>query len=492
LLLTFLCGSLLRAQNGPKIKHVLVISIDGMHSQDLTKWAQAHPTSALASLAATGVNYPNAFTTKPSDSIPATIGMFTGASPALAGMYYDDAFHRGWAPAGSDCTKPGTVIDLKDGVDATPVPIPPANATLNPSKLPLGPAKGCTPVYPHNMLRVNTIFEVVRGAGMYTAYSEKRPSYDFLNGPSGKGVQDLYTPEIAAVNLLNLDQIEGFDQMRVNSILNEVRELNHDGSAEAPIPALFGMNFQSVNSAKKSSPTSGYLNVAGDPDANLVNALTYVDGAIGSIVSALREQGLLNNTGIVITAKHGESPLSNQRTIVLTGAISNILSNAINAAGTVGIRFKKITQKTSGLIWLTNQADTAAAVTALRNASGLEPSFAANLREVLSFGDGLPFPDPTTDPAAPDIVVVMNDGVNFEPSLASTTFAEHGGFGENETHVPLLVSFAKWSNLTQMASVSTRQVAPTVLAMLGLNPRSLQAVQIEGVVPLADVVSRLQ
>src|SRR5262249_37776171 len=108
-LLSFLCGSLLRAQNGPKIKHVLVISIDGMHSQDLSKWVQAHPTSVLASLAATGVNYPNAFTTKPSDSIPATIGIFTGASPALAGMYYDDAFHRGWAPPGSDCTKPGTV-----------------------------------------------------------------------------------------------------------------------------------------------------------------------------------------------------------------------------------------------------------------------------------------------------------------------------------------------------------------------------------------------
>jgi len=37
----------------------------------------------------------------------------------------------------------------------------------------------------------------VKAAHLPTAYSEKRPSYDFLNGPSGKGIDDLYTPEIA-------------------------------------------------------------------------------------------------------------------------------------------------------------------------------------------------------------------------------------------------------------------------------------------------------
>src|SRR5690242_15829248 len=84
LLIPFFSGSVLHAQNGPKIKHVLVISIDGMHSQDLDKWIKANPKSALAQLQATGVNYPNAFSTQPSDSIPAAVGIFTGASPALA------------------------------------------------------------------------------------------------------------------------------------------------------------------------------------------------------------------------------------------------------------------------------------------------------------------------------------------------------------------------------------------------------------------------
>ena len=481
---------------GSNIKHVLVISIDGLHSQDLAKWIQNNKKSTLASLAANAVNYTNAFTTQPSDSIPSTVGIFTGASPALAGMYYDDAWHRRWSPLGSTCTTSGTLIDLKDTIDVQPEPMPPTPAVLDPARLVRDPDNGCSAVFPHNMIRVNTVFEVVSAAGMYTAYSEKRPSYDFLNGPSGTGVKDLYTPEIAFFNLLNLTQIEQFDQTRVQSVINEINEMNHDGTQEAPKPALFGMNFQSVNSAKKFSSTSGYTDAAGDFDASMTNAMQYVDGALGSIMSALQSQGIAKSTAIVITAKHGESPLTNKRTVVLTSTVSKILNAAINSSGTVGIPFNKITQKTSPLIWLANPADTAAAVTALSNASAIDPVFAANVTQVLSFGNGLPFPQPGTgpgtDPAPPDIVVVMKAGVNFESSLTSTTHAEHGGFGENETHVPLMVYLSGWSPLTQGATVSTRQIAPTVLMLLGLDPNALQAVQIEGVAALADVVTRLQ
>ena len=482
----FLIGSVLLAQNGPKIKHVLVISIDGMHSQDLTKWVQANPSSALARLQSTGIVYPNAFTTQPSDSIPATVGIFTGASPSLAGMYYDDAYHRGWSPKGSTCTTVGTVIDLKEGIDLNPHALD-GGGGIDPAQLPRNPANGCLPVYPHNMLRVNTVFEVVRAAGMYTAYSEKRPSYDFLNGPSGKGVQDLYTPEIAFDNpaandtLKNVTKTIAFDQLRVNSVLNEINELNHDATAEAPKPALFGMNFQAVNSAKKSSPTSGYADALGNPDATLQTALAYVDSSLNSILSAMRDQGLTNKTVIIITAKHGESPVMNHRDIVLTSVIGNLLTAA-------SISTKKITQKTSGLVWLSNQAQTAAAVAALNNNS----AFGGHLKKVLSHADPeWPFPDPLVDKAVPDIVVVMNDGTNFEPSVTSTTYAEHGGFGENETHVPLLVSYSRWSPATQMAPVSTRQIAPTILAALGLDPSALISVQVEHVAPLADVVARL-
>src|SRR5437016_12643240 len=55
-----------------KIRHVLVISIDGMHSLDLALWVKNNPNSALGQLSAHGITYTNASTTKPSDSIPST------------------------------------------------------------------------------------------------------------------------------------------------------------------------------------------------------------------------------------------------------------------------------------------------------------------------------------------------------------------------------------------------------------------------------------
>jgi len=489
-------GSVIHAASGPKIKHVLVISVDGMHSQDLAKWVAANPGSALARLTNTGVNYPNASTTQPSDSIPSTVGIFTGASPSLGGMYYDDAWHRVWAPSsasGGVCNPGvpnGTAIDLKQGIDFNGTSLD-AGGGINPNNLPRDPFNNCAPVYPHDMIRVNTIFEVVKAAGMYTAYSEKRPSYDFLNGKTG-GVTDLYVPEINAVSLLNLSQIEGFDQLRVNSILNEINEFNHDGTQEAPKPNLFGMNFQSVNSAKKASATSGYTNASGDFDALMLNAMNYVDTSLGSIVSALDTQGLSNSTVIVITAKHGESPVGSTRTIVLfdpnklaNNLIGTILTNA-------GIAWNKITAKTSAFIWLKDQTQTAQAVAALTDPTN---ALAPNLKQVLA-GSSLPFPQPGntsgTDPAPPDIVVWMNDGVNFEPTLTSTTHAEHGGFGINETHVPLLVSYPRWSPVTANGSVTTRQIAPTVLMLLGLDPNALQAVQIEHTPVLPEVAAKLQ
>jgi hypothetical protein len=283
---------------------------------------------------------------------------------------------------------------------------------------------------------------------------------------------------------------EAFDQLRVNSILNEIKTLNAAGTVRAPIPALFGMNFQSVNAAKKVdapdpsfSTASGY-DLLGNPDTTLLEALNYVDTAIGSMVFALREQGLLNNTVIVITAKHGESPVTNTRRIVLTnGTTGTSIGEILSVAGITTP--KKITQKTSALIWLAKQTETALAVGALNASLTLRP----NLNQVLSFGSpDFPFPNPLSDPAVPDIVVAMKDGVNFEPSGPITVYAEHGGFGENETHVPLLVSNPKWTPITQTLTVSTKQIAPTVLALLGLNPQALQAVQIEGTQSLSDVL----
>src|SRR6266478_6307450 len=47
-----------------KVRRVLVISIDGMHALDFALWIKNNPGSALAALAARGVNFTNASTTK--------------------------------------------------------------------------------------------------------------------------------------------------------------------------------------------------------------------------------------------------------------------------------------------------------------------------------------------------------------------------------------------------------------------------------------------
>src|SRR5436305_1244301 len=121
---------------------------------------------------------------------------------------------------------------------------------IDPTKVPLQLLGGiCTPVFPHNQLRVNTVFEVIHAAGRRTAYSEKRPAYEFLNGPSGTGVDDLYTPEIACYPftppatcnnaLLKIADTQAFDELRVKSILAEIDGKDHTGTVVVGPPALF-------------------------------------------------------------------------------------------------------------------------------------------------------------------------------------------------------------------------------------------------------------
>jgi hypothetical protein len=462
-----------QVDNVARLKYVLLISVDGMHSLDLAQYVANNPNSTLAQLSQNAVTYTNASTTKPSDSLPSMVGIVTGGTPSVTGIYYDDAYNRALSPPGSNCATLGAVIDLKEGIDLNPAAVD-GGGGLNPAKLPLDISKGCTPAYPHNLVRVNTIFEVIRGAGMHTAYSEKRPSYDILNGPSGKGVEDLYTPEIAFNDTLkdNTKTIN-FDELRVVSILNEIDGKDHSGTSPAPVPAIFGMNFQCLNAAKKVAP-GGYTNNFSTPSATLLAAMDYVDDALGRMVSRLKQRGLYSRTAIIITAKHGETALDpNRRTIILTSVIPNIVKGV--GGPTLAA---KITQKANAFIWLTDQSKTAAVVEALTTPANLQ---AAGIGQVLSGASlKLLFPDPLVDPAVPDIIVVANTGVNYEPTLGSTTLAEHGGLGENDTHVPLIVFVPGLDAASVHTQVQTTQIAPTVLGLLKLDPNSLAAVQQEG------------
>src|SRR5262249_9659016 len=88
---------------------------------------------------------------------------------------------------------------------------------------------------------------------------------------------------------------------------------------------------------------------------------------------------------------------------------------------------------------------------------------------------GLP---PTGDPRTPDIVVQPRTGVIYTGSTNKQE--EHGGFAHDDTNVMMVVSNPRFAARTVTSFVETTQAAPTILKVLGLDPRSLDAVRIEG------------
>jgi hypothetical protein len=62
---------------------------------------------------------------------------------------------------------------------------------INPANLPMAIVnRKRTKMYPDMCLRVNTIFEMVRAAGLQTAYADKHPAYDLVRGPSATGLSE--------------------------------------------------------------------------------------------------------------------------------------------------------------------------------------------------------------------------------------------------------------------------------------------------------------
>jgi len=516
------------------IRHVLLISIDGMHSLDFANCAGGVESvnggqpycPNLAALAQTGVNYLYALTPRPSDSFPGLTALITGGTPRSAGMFYDVNYDRALSPPAM--TTPygivgganlcpqfiGTQVGFDEEIDYDYTKLDGAGG-INPAYLPRDPKNNCAPVYPHSYIRDNTIFEVVKAGGGYTAWSDKHPSYDFTNGPSGKGVDDLYSPEINSVPVAlptvpgcsplpdqnavsssnawtdSFQNIQCYDTLKVQAVLNWINGKHHDSTGSIHTPALFGMNFQAVSVGQKLvegalSLTGGYLDSTGTPSASLLGEIQYVDSSIGQMVAALKSRGLLDSTLIIITAKHGQSPIDPNRVLRIPhdnpaleppSSVLGGVGTGLTGGGLVG----QADEDDVSLIWLTDQTQVAASVAMLEaneNNYGQGQIFSGRSLDLI-------FNDPAVDSRTPDIVIAPNVGVIY--TGGGKKVAEHGGFAEDDRHVMLLVSNPSFGPATFADQVETRQVAPTIIRALGLDPGKLWAVQKEGTTVLPDL-----
>ncbi len=541
--------------NRSQIKHVLLISVDGMHAVDLLNCAAGIPSvndgqpfcPNLAALAGTGLDYVAASTSKPSDSFPGLMTLMTGATPRTMGVYYDVAYDRTLSPpsvttgngnASGACT-PGVITgyttEYDEGIDIDQTKLnggaPGAGltdggiASIDVSRLDRDPTQGCAPVYPWNFVRTNTIFGVVHAAGGYTAWSDKHPSYSAVAGPGGGSLNDYYSPEINSgvialpgvttpdgiscssipdptANLSawtdSFKNIKCYDTLKVNAILNEIEGKTHDGKP-AQTPAIFGMNFQAVSVGQKliekGVGTGGYLDAAGTPTSFLLSEIEFVDDAVGEWVKAIKDRGQYESTLIIITAKHGQSPIDPNRYDAVPGPSgANGESPATLLAGAGYIPYSESPLNSSGvgsteddvsLLWLNDASDTVPAVQLLEanpTVIGLGQIYDG---PTLALNYNVPGLPPDGDPRTPDIIVTPNVGVTYTGS--STKLSEHGGFAHDDTNVIMLVSNPAFAPRTIYTNVGTNQVAPTVLKALGLDPRSLDGVRFEGTTVLPDL-----
>ncbi len=339
---------------GSDYQHVLLISVDGMHAVDLTNWIQKNPNSNFAKLANNGIIYPNTFTTAPSDSYPGMIAQVTGASPKTAGLFYDDSFDRKVYPSKSfytsqnmadpGCTgTPGAeltnfeALDYSYNFSTALVADVTGGGTLGQVLTQLDPDNmqrrlvngQCQPIYPHQYIRTNTIFEIIKAADGITAWSDKHPAYEVLSGPSGKGIDDLFAPEINSQmflagapqgvdNTTSYAAVRAYDTLKVNAVINWIDGYNSTKTAKPGAPAIFGMNFQAVSVGQKlakagygddSSLTGGYLDSNATPGNALTLQFQFVDAALGRFAQELVAQGLDRSTLIIVSAKHGQSPI---------------------------------------------------------------------------------------------------------------------------------------------------------------------------------------
>ena len=289
---------------------------------------------------------------------------------------------------------------------------------------------------------------------------------------------------------------ERYDDLKVQAILNEIQGKTSQGNDFAPVPNLFGMNFQAVSVAQKYA-YGGIIALSGGasaPSLILEAAMKHTDASIGQIASALqntsdgRGGSLWDSTDLIVTAKHGQDPRVGAGNLMADSTLPNLLAQA-------GTPVAQATQDDISLLYLKDPNQTAAAAATLENfqktgtldvyQQGAHVKLPANqVIDKVLWGQSLidaGYGDPSKDATTPNIIVTLKPGFIWVGNPSNFTYkrAEHGGVNEDDTHVPLIVSGGALPSELRGNSVDTQvqteQIAVSAMNMLGLDPTASRA-----------------
>jgi arylsulfatase A-like enzyme len=216
----------------------------------------------------------------------------------------------------------------------------------------------------------------------------------------------------------------------------------------------------------------GYTDEMGTAGDVLWETLRHTDESIGKLMAALRRRNLEDSTLVIVTSKHGESPMDpRKRQLIADTILEGIMKTSHPGALTFAYQDGDVAS-----IWLKDQGQTQKVVETL---SKPENESATDVEEILA-GEllNVMFNDPLHDSRTPDMLLVPRLGGLYME--ADTKFlAEHGGFHKQDVNVALLLAGPGLRPQVIKTPVQTTQIAPTILRALGLDPQALQAVEKE-------------
>src|SRR5215471_13068466 len=379
-------------------KHAVLFFIDGFRADLLDPELAPH----IAALGRAGVRFTNAEVGFPSDSMPGILGPLTGASPKGTGIPYDEYYDRHYKLA----------IEITETVT-----VPPG-------------------MKPHDLLKVPTLFEAAKAKGLKTAFISKHIGYEILQGPSGKGVDQLELPEMATWK----GPFKDYDAKNFETLRGWL------GKGGADIAGIYAI---AANYAMKDH---------GFAAAETRAAVGEIDAQVAKVVDAVAAAGRYDDTVFVVLGDHGDTDTPNAVASKGDGSVVSFLAEK-------GIKTAKITADDVMLAWLADSGQAQQAASLLNTPESKERF---GIDRVLG-PDAVKAMGDFADDQMPDFVLLVKPGVVYT-KLPSKKMAEHGGAFDSDLRVGFVMEGPGIKGGAVVDSkVNIFSTAPTLAKLLGLS-----------------------